>query len=330
MPEAHEALSILFDLTQTFTRLLSLERVLQEISDAALRLLPGNHSSVRILNDARTELLRTAQSGEGADAPPVTFRKGEGILGWVVDYGRVARLDDTSQDSRFIQQEGQAFAVRSVTAVPISVGQKVIGVLSVSSPVTGAFTKGDETMLQLLANASVPMIEKARLERLALFDDLTLAYKDNYLLPRLQDEMQTARQSGSPLSILLLDLDRLKRVYEEHSFTVGDQVLRGFADRVRELSHSSHQLVRRGGGNFVLIMPQTDTDRAQSHAEMVRSDLDQRPLSVSGELSITQRVSIGVATWDGEEDGVRLFRRAEDAVREAKDQGRNQVVLAKS
>jgi two-component system cell cycle response regulator len=105
-------------------------------------------------------------------------------------------------------------------------------------------------------------------------------------------------------------------------------VLRHFADRVRERVRRADVLVRRGGEEFALVMPATTTREAQVIAERIQETLALSPYAVSG-VAITQTVSIGVATWDGDESPETLERRADLAMYAAKDQGRNSVVVSK-
>ena len=87
-------------------------------------------------------------------------------------------------------------------------------------------------------------------------------------------------------------------------------------------------LVRRGGDEFVLIMPGGNQEEARIVAGRIRQRLDDRPVEAGGGATVHQTVSIGVATWDGEEAAEELERRADAAMYEAKQQGRNLVLVA--
>ena len=318
----------LLELTKKFTQDLPLEQILSEITGACLSLFPGNHCSVRVLNDEQTELVCGARSGEGADSPPMVFRRGEGIIGWVVDYNSTAIIRDTEHDPRFKPGKNQGFGIRSMLAVPIRVGKKVIGVLAVTAARPDSFSMEDLALIQLLANCSSPIIEKARLDRLSPFDDLTLAYKEIHLIARLEGTMESAARLDRPLSMLLLGLDRLDAIYKKHGFNVGNQVLRRFADRVRELSHFTSWLVRRGMESFVLVLPDTDAALALQHAMLLRENLEKHPLTLSDHPEVQQLASIGVATWDGVESAEDLLYRAEEACMEVRVAGGNSVVAS--
>jgi GAF domain-containing protein len=160
-------LGILFDVTRRFTSAGSLEDLLQTISDAAMKLLPGEHASVRVLDDAGTQLICGARSGAGAHVSPISFRRGEGIMGWVADHARVAHISDTTIDPRFKESGAQGFSVRSIIAVPLLSRGHVMGVIAITSPAVEAFSADDEILLVILANCAAAFVDMARLEHQA-------------------------------------------------------------------------------------------------------------------------------------------------------------------
>ena len=172
----------------------------------------------------------------------------------------------------------------------------------------------------------VPAIEKSRLRRLAITDWLTRAYNHRYLGPRLSEEIERARRHGEPISIALMDLDHFKRVNDAHGHDAGDTVLRAFTDRVRAEVRRHDVLVRRGGEEFVLIMPETGAADAYLVAERVRERVAATPIVLGNGLSLDRlTVSIGLATWRGEPSEA-LQQRADAALYRAKREGRDRVV----
>ena len=323
-----EQLQTLLHLTQELTDNRPLEDSLTAVTDAALKVLPADHASIRLLDASHTELLSGARSGSGTDQRPVTFRKGEGLIGWVVEYKEGVLVDDAANDPRFVPGARQGFAIRSMIAEPLWSAGHVIGVLSISSPKAAAFAPDDALMARLLANCSTPPIERARLRRLAMTDDLTLAYNQRYLSPRFNEEIERARRSGQPLSILLLDLDHFKKINDEHGHEVGDAVLRIFADRVRSSVRRIDVFIRRGGEEFLLVMPATTQEQARASAERIRRTLGDTALDVGNGQTVRQTVSIGVATWDAVESPEAFQRRADVAMYQAKEQGRDRVAIS--
>jgi diguanylate cyclase (GGDEF)-like protein len=320
---------VLLGLTQSLGEDRTLEESLRAVTDAALVLVQADHASVRLLDASKTSLLSGARSGVGVSHRPLEFRRGDGALGWAVEQRSPVSIEDTLTDPRFLPSEQQGFSIRSLVVEPLWSSGDLIGVLSVSSATPRAFDDESRLKVRLLANCSVPPIEKARLHRLALVDDLTLAFNVRHLAPCLSEEMAYATKTSAPLSFLLLDLDHFKQVNDAHGHAAGDAVLRQFADAVRERVRRADVLVRRGGEEFALVMPATATHEARAIAERIQESLAGYPLRYEG-TSIAQTVSIGVATWDGEESSASLERRADLAMYEAKDRGRNCVVVGKA
>jgi len=322
-----EALVVLLELTRKLAERTSLEESLQAITQAAQRLVSADHASVRLLDSSRQELLSGARTGSGADKRPMTFRAGEGFIGLCVSERRPFHVPDVSRDPRFVPQAGQTFRIGSLMCEPMWSQGEVVGVLSVTSPETHAFDEDAQLLLRLLANCSSPPVERARLERLATFDDLTMAMSHRYLMPRIAEELERATRTGTEVSLLLMDLDHFKLVNDEHGHAVGDAVLRAFADRVRKLVRKFDVLVRRGGEEFVLVMPRTGSTQALATGKRIQESLEREKLPTP-KLALRKTVSIGVATWDGRESPESLEARADHAMYEAKHLGRNRVVVS--
>lgn len=323
-----QALSIFAEMTEALLEDICPRAALQRVTDTALRLMDANHASLRLCSP-QGGLETGARSGAGVELPAPPFRTGEGVLGWVAETGRALRVGDCLRERRFIERRERGYAVGSLISLPVHNTGRTLGVLSVSSPARDAFSESDQVIASLLAGAAAQALRMAELHRLALTDSQTLAYNRRYLLPRLNEELERARRQGEPLSVLLFDLDHFKRVNDCHGHAAGDRVLRAFADAVRECVRAVDVLVRRGGEEFVLIMPTTDEYQACAVAERVRLRLAQEPLPVRPGLALWQTVSIGVAMWDSHESPESLEERADLAMYEAKRIGRNRVVVSR-
>ncbi len=321
---SRDPLEVLLALTRLLAEETSLEKELQATTDAALEVLPADHASLRLFDDERRELLSSARSGTGQGKAPATFKAGEGVLGIVADTGKAALVLDTSTDERF-KHASVGFDVGSLVAVPLVASGQVVGVLSASAAEPGCFSELHRDLAQLLANCTVPAIESARLAHLAITDDLTRAYNYRYLGSRLGEETSRARRYGDSFGVLLMDLDHFKRVNDRYGHPVGDEVLRGFADRVRAEVREPDVLIRRGGEEFVLLMPSTTLPEATAVAERIRASVADEAIETgAGPVSVT--VSVGVATWRTDEEGASVESRADAALYRAKEGGRDRVV----
>ena len=168
----------------------------------------------------------------------------------------------------------------------------------------------------------------AKLERLATVDPLTGVWNRRHFLELAGAELDRARRHGRRLSVFLLDLDNFKAVNDGYGHAAGDEVLRAAVTRAREALRTSDQIARYGGEEFAVLLPEADLAGAQIVAERVRAAIADAPVPVDG-LAIPITGSLGVAEWDGGDPSIeRTLRRADAALYDAKQAGRNRVCLA--
>jgi diguanylate cyclase (GGDEF)-like protein len=218
---------------------------------------------------------------------------------------------------------------QKMLALPLIQRGVVIGVVCLEShqPYDQAITRLAFSLTQPAAMA----VENARLfdevERLARIDGLTGTYNRRYFMELAQMQFDSARRFSQPLSALMLDFDDFKSVNDRHGHAVGDQVLRGLADRCRSALRSIDLLGRYGGEEFAILLPNTERHSgAAVLAERIRQRIDEAPVNTdAGPIHVT--VSVGVASVDDStEDLGALLKRADLALYEAKQAGRNRVV----
>jgi two-component system, cell cycle response regulator len=161
---------------------------------------------------------------------------------------------------------------------------------------------------------------------MALYDALTGLSNRRSLERRLPSMIETARQRGAALTMMILDIDHFKRVNDTYGHHVGDLVLKGFAAQLQEIVRSGDLLCRLGGEEFVVAMPGVDAAQAARIAERARRTTESREFVIdgpAGAVSIT--VSIGLAEWRETWDSAELYRRADRALYLSKSAGRNRV-----
>ena len=157
-------------------------------------------------------------------------------------------------------------------------------------------------------------------------DQLTGVFNRAYLLRLLQREVETSIQQGSSMSIILVDIDRFKRVNDRYGHLVGDEVLRTFCDRLRRVLDKKQALCRFGGEELVWVCPETPMDMGARFAEMMRQQVAEEPfVTQAGSLKLT--CSMGVTHIDGstETSVDELLTAADRLLYQAKEQGRNCV-----
>lgn len=162
------------------------------------------------------------------------------------------------------------------------------------------------------------------LEHAATFDALTGSYGRLHLDHTLEAELSEAQRLGTPLSLLMFDIDHFKAINDSLGHGVGDDILRELVARLAGNLRVADVLARYGGEEFVAILPRTDREGALALAEKLRRQVADYAFPVAGEVTI----SIGAATTDGSESQHALLRRLDDALYAAKDGGRDRVEAA--
>lgn len=165
------------------------------------------------------------------------------------------------------------------------------------------------------------------LEQLSISDGLTNLFNHRHIQEMVHDEYERARRTGEPLSVVMFDFDHFKRVNDEHGHQVGDRVLQEMADILRKTAREIDKLGRYGGEEFIALLPETDPENATVFAERVRERVARHPFDVGGGESINLTISAGTATYPcpGVYNPKTLVQRADQALYDAKDAGRNRV-----
>ncbi len=164
---------------------------------------------------------------------------------------------------------------------------------------------------------------------MALTDPLTGLYNRRYLEVHLQKLLNNNEQRRKPLGLLMLDIDFFKKVNDTYGHNVGDEILKEYARRLVDSVRSFDLVARQGGEEFVIILPDVTEERAHFIAERLRNAIGSRPFSCSapeGQLVITTSIG-GTIVLGGGDPPLDVLKRADDALYEAKDSGRNCVVF---
>lgn len=176
------------------------------------------------------------------------------------------------------------------------------------------------------ANASLAAQLRTALQKVELdaaTDVLTGHWNRRGLDDVLKQQVERHASSGGPFSILMLDIDFFKNINDEFGHMVGDDVLRAFAQGLREFLRADDFCARFGGEEFVVVLPDTSLATAMEIGERIRKGIAQAPLLTKPRVQAT--VSIGVATMEQDQSIGELFAAADAAVYLAKNEGRNQV-----
>jgi diguanylate cyclase (GGDEF)-like protein len=174
----------------------------------------------------------------------------------------------------------------------------------------------------LLTGIGLVQDKIGRLSSEAQTDSLTLLLNRRGLNAVL-DYYQSIRQ---PFAVLALDIDHFKSVNDNWGHDVGDRVIQQVAQALRQSARQSDVVSRNGGEEFLMLLPNTSLKEAEATAERIRNSIAEKEIEEVGHITI----SIGVAEWDARRLPLESsLKRADDALYQAKNTGRNCTVVAK-
>jgi diguanylate cyclase (GGDEF)-like protein len=220
----------------------------------------------------------------------------------------------------------------------------ILGAVSISIPIQALLKEKRHTRLVILVSALSLIgfliaityfmtlslatdlkIALARLQSMALTDELTGLNNRRQVMARLEEEFQRAIRLGEPICLISLDIDRFKRINDTHGHPFGDLVLKRVSERLQSSIRPYDVLGRVGGEEFLIIAPATPSDEAVSLAERIISAIGKETI-IEGSARFTVTASAGVAVIETHDKDIDdLLRRADRALYQAKAEGRNRV-----
>lgn len=299
---------------------LEIETVLQATVEELGRALKARQAKLTLWHE--TALLQTAESDSGAFAAP---RPEPALEHSIYSSTQVARRQKTGTLSAITG--GLEEARLGALEVPIIYRNKAIGSLSIMDDTPGRVWESEEVlMVKTVSDQLAVAISHARLFRQfqtqAITDALTGLHNHRYFQEALEREIKIADRHKSVVSLVLLDLDYLKRINDTHGHRTGDAVLSLVSKVLKEGVRDIDICARYGGEEFVVILPQCGHEDAIRLAERLRGAIASTPIRKVGQVT----ASIGVATYPvTAKSKEELIEMADQAMYMAKSSGRNRV-----
>lgn len=165
-----------------------------------------------------------------------------------------------------------------------------------------------------------------QLEGQLVTDHKTGLFNDRHFRARLREEFERSQRHGSPVTLVLLDLDDFKQLNDSYSYEFGDVGLRAVGETIRQCVRSIDIPARIGGDEFAIILPSTTLPETVAVANRIQHVLSISPIGENGDR-MTLQASIGIATFDGRSarDPRHLFLQANEALKMAKSGGKNRL-----
>ncbi|MCK5685209.1 diguanylate cyclase, partial [bacterium] len=326
-------LTILYDISNKLSEMemSDQDKRLKVLIDKSTPALDAERGSVMILDHFTEELevkavfdKRFKQFRKG-----IKLKLGEGIAGRVAMTGKPIRINNVKEDERFVIFTDRDEEIRNLTTVPMITQNKTIGVLNfVNKHKSQKFSEADLKLAMTIAQAAATIIENARLYREATIDGMTGLYVHRYFKRRLAEELQRARRYNISLSLIMTDIDHFKSFNDTYGHQIGDFVLQGVAQIIKDAVRDIDVPARYGGEEFIVILPETTQEGAHILAERIRQRIADTDFKTdSGILRVA--ISVGVSTYPETdvEEADEFIKTADEAMYEAKQTGRNKTIV---
>lgn len=302
-----------------------LEQLLNVIVETSIDHLQAERGLLMLLTPNRDRLV--VRVHRGIDFADFELKVGEGLAGHVVEAGTPLRFPDSSG----IKPAAQEPKFRTGLMVPIFAEELSVGVLCLFDKEEGNdFNEVDMATLLSLADQAGVAIENVflhdRARTLSVYDSVVGTWNRRYFHQRMDQELERHARFERPFSLLLVDIDDFKSVNDSYGHHRGDAVLIELVARVLKVIREIDVFARFGGEEFVLLLPETDSEGGVRTAERILKTVAERPFEGQPELPIT--VSIGVAGYPQHgTDQETLVKAADFAMYQAKREGKDRTVL---
>lgn len=219
---------------------------------------------------------------------------------------------------------------------PLVSEQNTIGYL-VTKSTEGKISPTETYYIQQLAKQVATTITRANVYseilKHATLDALTGFYNRQQLDERIKQEISSAKRKHTSLCVIMTDIDFFKRVNDTYGHSTGDLVLKTVAKIIRTHLREYDIAARYGGEEFVIILPSTKKDEAQNVAERLRKAIEKKVIDIekvntkNEQKNISVTISLGVYSYHLNDKPANVIMNADKALYQAKENGRNQVVV---
>ncbi|WP_287155314.1 diguanylate cyclase [Candidatus Solincola tengchongensis] len=235
------------------------------------------------------------------------------------------------QEDNLVTTAQEKPAGDSYIHIPLIAHQMPIGLLLLAGPSTPAFRRDAPSILNLVSNQLVMIVDNSRLyegaKRMAITDGLTRIYNHRFFQELFEKEYKRSLRYNTVFSFIMLDIDFFKRINDTYGHLFGDEILKETASLIKGCLRSMDILARYGGEEFAILLPETDLESAVQTAERIRMAVENHDFTAPGGKPVRVTVSQGVTSFPspGVQDRSDIVAKADAALYEAKESGRNLV-----
>jgi diguanylate cyclase (GGDEF)-like protein/putative nucleotidyltransferase with HDIG domain len=311
---ARQEAQTMFELSQDLGNSLSLGETLSVLSVRLRKLVPYDSMAVFLLKDGR--LVPELVSGDNFRLlSSLNIKLGEGICGWVAANRKPIVNGDPAVEAGYAPDPEKFTTQRSLLAVPLDGLNGVVGVLAMYRSERDAFAADHLRILLAISSKIALSVENAlryqQAEDSATTDYLTGLPNARSLFVHLSRELSRCRRTGTSLAVMVCDLDNFKQINDLFGHLEGDNLLKDFANNLKESCRGYDYVARMGGDEFVVVVPGLNEEASLEKA----SRLNQFAVEGGRKIAGRDLVSLSVGTAFCPQDGFDVERLLAEADR---------------
>lgn len=327
-------LEALYKISKMIDRFPGTEKILDNIAKIVAETVNAEACLIMLYDEEQDLLAAKAGYGVPKEAfQQMIFRQGEGIERQVIENkGRaICKDEECFHIYRDIFQD--LWKIKTVTAIPLFLRNKIIGTLSVYDTKGGDHVLEDIELLDMMGSRIGMILENdslyKQLRNRAIQDGLTGLYNHKQFYERLKEEIQGAKEKEYKVYLLMIDIDRFKAFNDRYGHLVGDKVLVQIAKTIKNSIRDTDYAARYGGEEFAVILPNTDYETAAMVADRIRNNVKKATATIEQlqkeQVEIT--VSIGIACYPNcTNDITNLVDIADIRMYKGKEMGGDRVI----
>jgi diguanylate cyclase (GGDEF)-like protein/PAS domain S-box-containing protein len=341
-------ISLLNDMSDLLQSCLTVSEASTIVMQFAQQLFPDAAGALCLVNDTGT-LIEAAGTWGGLSPEECLFRPTDC---WALRRGRPHVVTHTSgaaepweNHAALDQSAGLqcphlgTYTSGSFVCVPMMAQNETLGLLHVRGPDRDDAGRGRPlssdagrrlavTLAEHVALAIANLKLRDTLRRQSIRDQLTGLLNRRYMEEALERELRRASRGQAPLSLVMLDVDRLKQVNDRFGHEAGDTLLKTVSEFLQRRTREEDIVCRLGGDEFVLVMPGASLADAQERAEQLLTEVRRVTIAFPGEQDFVPSLSMGLAVYPAHASTVQTLLRAADlALYRAKAEGRDRLTV---
>ncbi len=329
---ANKELSVLYEVAKSLGANLDLNEILGLILSETKRVVNYHTGVIYLWEEAEQILMPTAiRSPFSEQLKNIYYPLGEGLIGHVAESGQPEIVYDSKKDRDLRSMPGINQFLRSLLVIPLSMDQKLIGIVALGKKEPNAFGPKQMKILSSLGGQAAVAMANAmlykKIEKLAITDGLTKVYNHRQFYKKIEEEAERSKRYGTTCSLVMLDLDFFKKFNDQYGHRAGDTALCNVAQVLNASTRTIDVVSRYGGEEFAIILPETDSTGAKLVAERIRRAVQDTSFPVTEDQPpVHVTVSVGIATCPQDASDVNeLVEYADKALYYSKETGKNKV-----